>query len=402
MQADVILVRVGEIHLKGLNRPFFEQMLIRQVRMALEGYGVKVERAEGRLSVKGFDPDKAEEVLARVCRVFGVYSVSAAREIPRDMDSVRKAALEVLQGRTGTFKIFARRADKRYPMDSMAIGADVGGYILENVPGLKVDVKNPQHRVSVEIREQIAYVYEETPLGVGGMPIGTGGKGMLLLSGGIDSPVAGWMCARRGTRLEAVHFESPPYTSARSLEKVIQLANILSDWTGPIRVHVVPFTQIQMAIHDQCPDGELTLLMRRFMMRIASRLARKQNCGAIITGESLGQVASQTIDALGVTDDAADMPVFRPLISFDKVEIMDKARQIGTYETSILPFEDCCTVFVPRHPVTRPQLDKLRASEAKLDVQALEDEAIANTKQIWAGRKEAQGNVSTEGTLTQL
>ncbi|MBQ7305813.1 MAG: tRNA 4-thiouridine(8) synthase ThiI, partial [Clostridia bacterium] len=273
-------------------------------------------------------------------------------------------------------KVSARRSDKRYFMDSPQINAQVGGRILRANPDLKVDVKNPDYTVNVEIRDS-AYLYVRVIPAVGGMPVGTNGRATLLLSGGIDSPVAGWMIAKRGVQISAVHFHSYPYTSDRALEKVLDLARILSESCCGIRVHVVPFTKIQMEIHEKCPDDYTTLIMRRFMMRIAERVAQMEHASALITGESIGQVASQTMTALGTTDSVVTMPVFRPVIGFDKVEIIDIAQKIGTFETSSLPYEDCCTVFTPKHPATNPKMDKILEGESKLDAEALIEEAIA-------------------------
>ena len=305
-------------------------------------------------------------------RVFGIHSVSPAKEMEKDVEIVYAAALEelkrIMQDRDlteATFKIEAKRSDKRFPMKSMEIAADCGGYILDRVPGLSVDVRNPDIKDFVEMRES-AYVYSESLPGQGGMPIGSNGRATLLLSGGIDSPVAGYMIAKRGVTLDAVHYESFPYTSERAREKVIELTRLLTQYTGPIMLHIVHFTDIQMAIHEHCPEEQLTLIMRRYMMRIAEMIARKGESGALITGESLGQVASQTMESLNVTNSVVTLPVFRPLIGMDKTEIIERAEQIGTYETSILPYEDCCTVFVPKHPTTRPKLDKIRKGEEAL------------------------------------
>ena len=282
----------------------------------------------------------------------------------------------MMEGLTGTFKVEARRSDKRYPMDSPQINAEVGGYILDHCQGLTVDVHHPDHVMSVEIRDE-AYLYVRVIPAAGGMPVGTGGKAALLLSGGIDSPVAGYMIAKRGVELCAVHFWSFPYTSERAKEKVIDLARILSESCCSIRVHVVPFTDIQLQIHEKCPEDYTTLIMRRFMMRIAERIARQEGAEALITGESIGQVASQTMTALNMTNQVVEMPVFRPLIGFDKIDIIRYAEKIGTYETSCLPYEDCCTVFTPRHPATHPKLDKILQGENALDGERLIAEALA-------------------------
>ena len=280
-----------------------------------------------------------------------------------------------------TFKVDSKRSDKRFPMNSMTLSAEAGGYILEHVPGLSVDVHHPDFTVYIEVRES-AFIYTDTVMGSGGMPVGTSGKGMLLLSGGIDSPVAGYMMAKRGVAIEAVHYHSFPYTSERAKQKVIELAQKLSAYTGPIRIHMVHFTDIQMSIYDKCPEEQLTLIMRVFMMRIAEKIAEQRNCGALITGESLGQVASQTLQSLDVTNSVVDRPVFRPLIGMDKIEITEIAQKIDTFETSILPYEDCCTVFVPKHPVTHPKREKILRSVKLLDADALIADALAKTEVI--------------------
>jgi thiamine biosynthesis protein ThiI len=284
-------------------------------------------------------------------------------------------ALGKTSGENPTFKVESRRADKTFPMGSMDLNREMGAFILQNFPKLKVDVHNPDIRINLEIREH-AYAYHENIPGAGGMPVGTNGKTALLLSGGIDSPVAGWMIAKRGVRLTAVHYHSFPYTSDKAKEKVIDLCRLLTYYCGPIRLHVVPFTEIQQELYEKCPDGLLTVLMRRFMMRIAEIIAKEDGAQALVTGESIGQVASQTLEALASTDDAVSLPVFRPLIGMDKKEIVEIAEKINTYETSILPYEDCCTVFVPRHPVTKPKLDKVRQAETLVDGEALIERAL--------------------------
>jgi thiamine biosynthesis protein ThiI len=378
----VILIRYGEIHLKGLNRPFFENTLARNIRHALAGFdNAEVLKGEGRFYVKGIEPQRIDEAIARIRKVFGIVSVSVAAEVDKDMDIIKAVSVEQMKRayKTGskTFKVESRRSDKTFPYKSPDISREVGGYILENIDGLKVDVHTPDVVLNIEIREN-AYIYYDCIDGPGGMPVGTAGKAMLLISGGIDSPVAGYMIAKRGVELSAVHYYSFPYTSQRARDKVEDICRILSGYTGPIKIHMVPFTDIQQAIYEHCPDNQLTILTRRFMMRIAQKLARQNGCKAIVTGESIGQVASQTIDSLAVTEAAVDMLVLRPLIAFDKVEIMDAAKKIGTYETSILPYEDCCTVFLPRHPVTKPKLEAIESSEELLDIEYLEQCAIEN------------------------
>ena len=323
-----------------------------------------------------------DEAIRRVTKVFGVHSVCRAIEMEKDsFEALCAQAAKLMEGYQGTFKVNARRSDKRYPMDSPTINVEMGAYLLEHLPGLKVDVKNPEVVLSVEIRD-LAYLYTHPIPAVGGMPVGSNGKATLLLSGGIDSPVAGYMMAKRGLSLICVHFASPPYTSERAREKVLDLARILSESLCGVRVHVVPFTDIQMQIHEKCHEDYTTIIMRRYMMRIANAIARKEHSQALITGESIGQVASQTMHALGCTDAVADMPVFRPLIGFDKSEIIEIAQKIGTFETSSLPYEDCCTVFTPRHPATKPKMEIILDGESKLDSDALIAAALEGTEVV--------------------
>ena len=371
---ELLLVRFGEIFLKGLNRPYFMRELIKKIKHAVKDVDGKVWQNDSRVFVSDFTD--MEEAIRRVTKVFGVHSVAPAIEMEKDdFDAICNQGIAMMQGVKGTFKVEARRSDKRYPMDSMAIGREMGHRILRANPDLSVDVHHPEHTLIVEIRDH-AYLYNRVVPAVGGMPVGTNGKATLLLSGGIDSPVAGWMIAKRGVQISAVHFHSYPYTSDRALEKVLTLARILSESCCGIRVHVVPFTKIQMEIHEKCPEEYSTLIMRRFMMRIAERVARQEDAEALITGESIGQVASQTMQALNTTDSVVNMPIFRPVIGFDKVEIIEVAKKIGTMETSSLPYEDCCTVFTPRHPATHPKMEKIELSETKLDGEALIEEAM--------------------------
>ncbi|MGN0792908.1 MAG: tRNA uracil 4-sulfurtransferase ThiI [Aristaeellaceae bacterium] len=371
---ELLLVRYGEIFLKGLNRPTFIRALVKRIKHAVRDLGGKVVMHDSRIFVS--DCEDMNEAIRRVTKVFGVHSVCPAVEMDKsDFEAIAAQAVRMMEGVTGTFKVSARRSDKRYPMDSPTLNAELGYRILEANRALSVDVKNPQHVLNVEIRD-LAYLYCHVIPAVGGMPVGTNGRATLLLSGGIDSPVAGWMIAKRGVHISAVHFHSYPYTSDRAKEKVLDLARILSESCCGIRVHIVPFTKIQMEIHEKCPEEYTTLIMRRFMMRIAERVARIENAEALITGESIGQVASQTMTALGTTDMVVDMPVFRPLIGFDKSEIIEIAERIGTMETSSLPYEDCCTVFTPRHPATHPKMEKILEGESRLDMEALIQEAM--------------------------
>ncbi|MBQ8556782.1 MAG: tRNA 4-thiouridine(8) synthase ThiI [Clostridia bacterium] len=371
---ELLLVRYGEIFLKGLNRPVFLRALVKRVKRAVQDLGATVYLHDSRIFVTDYTDQ--EEAIRRISKVFGVHSLCPAVEMPKeDFDAVAAQAVAMMADLRGTFKVTARRSDKRYPIDSPKINGEIGHRVLVANRNLSVDVKNPDHVMNVEIRDQ-AYLYVKVVPAVGGMPVGTNGRATLLLSGGIDSPVAGWMIAKRGVHINAVHFHSYPYTSDRAKEKVLDLARILSESCCGIRVHIVPFTKIQMEIHEKCPDEYTTLIMRRFMMRIAERVAQSENSEALITGESIGQVASQTMTALNTTNMVVDMPVFRPLIGFDKTEIIAIAEKIGTMETSSLPYEDCCTVFTPRHPATHPKMDKILEGESKLDVEGLIQEAL--------------------------
>lgn len=376
--SSCILVKVGEVHLKGLNRPYFEKKLAEHIRAAVRPFGGKVNSAQSRIYVHNISDEDMEAATERLRRVFGIHALSVATEAEKDIDALCTAVIEVMaqQGITkGSFKIKARRSDKRFPMESPEICAHIGGAVLEAYPEMKVDVHDPQHTIEVEIREK-AYIYASSIPAVGGMPVGTNGKAMLLLSGGIDSPVAGYMIAKRGVVLEAVHFHSFPHTSERAKQKVIDLARELSAYCGPIRLHIVSFTKLQEAIYNNCPDKTITVVMRRYMMRIAQQIAKQNGASALITGESIGQVASQTMESLCCTDAVTDIPVFRPLIGMDKLEIMNRAEEIGTYKTSILPYEDCCTVFTPRHPVTHPTLELMEEAEKCFDGQEMLKEAI--------------------------
>lgn len=379
------LIRYGEIHLKGLNRPHFEKLLRQSIRRAV-GFSsqAKVEKGTGRFYVTGVPEQDQRRVETALLKVFGIHSISPVETTGKtdDLRELKECAArqvsEYMRGkglRSLRFKVEAKRADKSFRMRSMDIAADVGGYVLQHVPGTQVDVHDPQLRVYVEVREA-CHVYTKVLPGAGGLPQRSAGRGMLLLSGGIDSPVAGYDMARRGLELNAVHYHSFPYTSEAAKEKVIRLARILSDYAGKIYLHVVGFTRIQDMIRERCPQDMLVLIMRRFMMRIAEQIAEKNACLALITGENLGQVASQTLESLCVTDQVVEMPVFRPLIAHDKLDIIRKAEEIGTYETSIEPFEDCCTVFVPKHPQTRPHPDRIAEAESALPVQELVREAV--------------------------
>ncbi len=380
---EILLCKYGEIILKGLNRGHFEALLEREMKKRLKTAGAfTVTRSQSTLYITPCGEDADIDEAFRLCRkVFGIVSVARAAECEKNMESIKKTAQEYLPpflAGCSSFKADARRSDKRFPLTSPAISAEVGGALLEVMPRLKVSMTKPDVVVMTEIREDKAYLHAGSFPGAGGMPAGSSGKALLLLSGGIDSPVAGFMMAKRGVTVEALHFESFPYTSEQARDKVITLARELSEYCGKIRVHILSLTHLQEVLRDSCDEEYFTLLLRRSMMRLAERVADSTYCSALITGESLGQVASQTMQALTVTDAAVSRPVFRPCIGMDKEEIITVARKIGTFETSILPFEDCCTVFTPRHPKTRPELAKVEAQEKRYDVSALEEEALAS------------------------
>ncbi|MBX5475564.1 MAG: tRNA 4-thiouridine(8) synthase ThiI [Clostridia bacterium] len=383
-----MLVRYGEISLKGANRQTFEHALRRRLSEAIERAAgadapVRVRLAHGRIYVDydEQEDDVRERLLFALTRTFGVVSVSPARRVPLDWGALVEAA-EALgrrakSGGARTFKVEARRANKSFPKTSPEIARELGAALAARLDW-PVDVRRPDAVVQVEVREW-AYVYAETYPGPGGLPLGTGGRGMLLLSGGIDSPVAGWLLAKRGLEPVAVYFHSPPYTGEKALEKVRDLCRALAVWCGPLELYTVPFTEISQQIYERAPDPLGTVLMRRFMVRIAQRLGDQVGAGALITGESLGQVASQTIESIAAIADVADRPILRPLVGLDKAEIVELARRIGTYEISVRPFPDCCSVFVPRNPATRPRIDDCRRAEERLDVEALVAEAVART-----------------------
>ena len=366
------LIKYAEIAIKGKNRYIFEDALVDQIRYQLRNVEgtFKVVKEMGRIFVYPQGDFDYEEAVEAMKRVFGIYGICPAvvledqgfEQLSKDVaDYVKKVYGE----KSLTFKGNTRRNKKTYPMQSMEVSSELGSVILDACPNMKVDVHNPQVTVNVEIRNKI-YLYSENIPGPGGMPLGTNGRAMLLLSGGIDSPVAGYMIAKRGVTIDAVYFHAPPYTSERAKQKVIDLAKLVSRYAGPIRLHIVNFTDIQLYIYDKCPHEELTIIMRRYMMKIAEEFAKKDDCLALVTGESIGQVASQTIHSLAATNEVCTMPVFRPLIGFDKQEIVDVALKIQTYETSILPYEDCCTIFVAKHPVTKPNIQVIKKSEERL------------------------------------
>lgn len=382
---EIILIKNGELALKGLNRSTFESVLVKNIKRRMQGLGAFViSRSQSTITIEpteaGFDMDEAVE---RLKKVFGIAGFQRAAAVEKDMTEILSVAKEYLAdtlSEISTFKVEAKRSDKSFPLTSPEISREVGGALLSAFPHLKVDVHNPDRVVTVEVREKKAYIRCNQIKGAGGMPVGTGGKAALLISGGIDSPVAGHMMAKRGIVLDAVHFASPPFTSPQAEMKVHDLLRQVAKYSGDIGLYTVPFTEIQTQIRDNCPEELFTLIMRRFMMRIAERIARREDCAALVTGESVGQVASQTILALGCTDAVVGMPVFRPLIGMDKDEIISRARQIDTFDISIRPYEDCCTVFTPKHPKTRPQISFLEHAEAALDVDALVECAVAGTR----------------------
>lgn len=385
MAKEVILIKNGELALKGLNRSTFEEILLKNLRWRLKPLGAfTFRKAQSTIYIEPQDEAVDwDEVSDSVAKVFGISAFSRACVTEKEMPAILEAAASYLGQplrRAKTFKVEAKRADKRFPLTSPQICAQVGAHLVEQYPHLTVDVHHPEVTVWVEVRDFAAYIHGPQLPGAGGMPVGTGGKAAILLSGGIDSPVAAYMMAKRGIELVAVHFASPPYTSERAERKVKTLLQQVGVYAGHTTLYIVPFTRIQEEIGKHCPEELFTLVMRRFMMKIASQLAEETGCGALITGESVGQVASQTIGALQCTDAAATLPVFRPVIGMDKEEIIAIARKIGTFETSIQPYEDCCTVFTPRHPRTRPRVEELEQAEQKLPVEELIAEAIAGVR----------------------
>ena len=381
MVYNILIVKYGEIGVKGKNRYIFENRLIRNIRNMLKPIGrFNIYKEYGRIYVDLEDYDY-EEVIEEVRKVFGIVGVCPGVRAKKDYDTLKEIALKMLEEKIEagykTFKVESRRGDKSFGLTSQEMSMDIGGYLLSKVGDrINVDVRNPEVKIKCEYREFHTMVYSDTIPGYGGLPLGTNGRAMSLLSGGIDSPVATWMVAKRGMEVEAVHFHSYPFTSERSQEKVNDLAKILANYCGRVRLHKVNILEIQKAIGENCNEEEATILSRRFMMRIAQRLSEKRHCDALITGESIGQVASQTIQGLTCTNAVVDLPVFRPLIAMDKSDIVDIAKKIGTFETSIVPEEDCCSVFSPRKPVTKPRLEKIEKSETALDIEKLVQDAI--------------------------
>lgn len=382
----VILLRYGELFLKGRNRSSFESKLIGNIKRVIEKFEAKLTRSQSRYFIEGYNAQDEERLISALTKIFGLHSISPAEKIPTDVELIKRCAAQAaVEGES--FRITCKRADKKFPMTSSQLAAEVGGYVLENVTDTKVDLHKPQREITIDLRENgFTYVLSDKIACVGGLPVGTSGSGLLLLSGGIDSPVAGFKMAQRGVQINAIHFCSPPYTGEAAKQKVVELANILSDYTGRFKLFVVPFTAVQLAIHKNCKAEFMITLMRRIMMRISERVASANNMGAIITGESLGQVASQTMQSLTVVNDALELlPAFRPLIGMDKDEIVSIAQKIHTFETSILPYEDCCTVFLPQNPVIKPKMDVTLREEAKLDVEKLVADAIGGIEIINIG-----------------
>lgn len=405
-ERNILIVRCGEVALKGLNKPYFERMLVERIRKTLkkdyvlgffnpqgkqekpqEESQIDVYRHEGLIYVRAEKDLDIDDIIKKISKVFGVASISPAVESESELDAIGEEAVKYMMNlietkKIKTFKVVAKRADKNFPIESPEISRIIGAKILVGCKVLKVDVHNPDCLLHVDLRHDGTFIYQDKVQGFGGLPIGTNGKGLILLSGGIDSPVAAWMMAKRGMVIEAIHFHSYPYTSQRAQEKVQELTQIVASYCGKINMHVINLLPIQEEIVQKCPQNETTILVRRFMMRIAQEIAKKNNCMMLITGENLGQVASQTAEGIVVSDAVVDIPVMRPLIGMDKVDIMDLAKEIGTYEKSIEPYEDCCTVFLPKHPTTKPKLDRINKSEEALDIEKLVKDACASEEII--------------------
>ena len=391
MTFQAFLIKYAEIGIKGKNRYIFEDALVKHIRRALkrvEG-NFSVSKAMGRIYVNVESDYDYDEVMEALQCIFGIVWICPVVQIPdHGFEDLSKQVVEYIEQvypeRPKTFKVDSRRSRKNYPLNSQEMNRELGGIILDAFPDMKVDVHTPEMMLHIEVREKFINIYSKEIPGPGGMPIGTNGKAMLLLSGGIDSPVAGYMNAKRGVFLDATYFHAPPYTSERAKQKVVDLAKEVAKYSGPIRLHIVNFTDIQLYIYDKCPHEELTIIMRRYMMRIAEELAKRSGAMGLVTGESIGQVASQTMQSLAATNEVCTMPVFRPVIGFDKQEIVELAVKIGTYETSIQPFEDCCTIFVAKHPVTKPNINVIRSSEKKLEerIDAMVQEALDTTEVI--------------------
>lgn len=389
---EVILVKIGESVLKGLNRRTFEDILIKNIRKAVKPVGnFEIRNAQSTIYLLPEDDDiDLDEACDKIGKVFGIAAYSRACVSPKNIEDIKKCALEYLKDElkyAKSFKVESKRADKRFKLKSPEISRELGGFLYESFDNLKVDVHNPEVTVTVEVREEGAYIRSGVKAGAGGLPVGTGGKAAILISGGIDSPVAAWMMAKRGIELTAVHFASPPYTSERAEQKVADLLQKVSEYSGRMTMITVPFTEIQEKIQKDCPEELFTIIMRRLMMRLSQTIAESQKCQALITGESLGQVASQTIGAIACTDEAVSMPVFRPLIGMDKDEIVKISRKIDTFDISIQPFEDCCTVFTPKHPITRPKLKFVKSAESNVNWDEIIERALESLKYTKIGSR---------------
>lgn len=385
MKENVIILRYGELHLKGNNRAYFENALLKNIKNSLKNYTFDLKKISGRYVISSFNQNEYNQIVEKLKKIFGLVSFSPAYELKTEIEQIENECKKIAKELNGGFRITTKRANKKFPIKSDEFSAHIGGIMLNENSNLKVDLHNPETNIIIEIRENgFTYILTKIIHAHGGMPVGTAGKGLLMLSGGIDSPVAGYMMAKRGLSLCAIHFHSFPYTSLQAKEKVLTLKEILEDYTGKIKLFVVPFTKIQEAIHINCYEEYMITIMRRIMLRIAEKIAKKYNCGAIITGESLGQVASQTLESITVTNSVVEsLPIFRPLIGMDKTEIMNISNDIGTYETSILPYEDCCTVFLPKNPVIKPTIKKAKYEEDKIgNLDYLIEQAINNMEII--------------------
>lgn len=381
---NAVIIRYCEIHLKGKNKSFFERLLKEAVERALIDVKHSFKSLNTRYLIEDYDEADYPYIVSKLLKVCGIHSISPAKVVKNDFEEIRDCAVQVTKGKKGEFKVNTNRADKKFPMHSVELSREIGGVLLDNyAPDIKVNVVNPEFVVNIDIRESgETLIYTDVIKGLGGLPVGSSGKGMLMLSGGIDSPVAGFMLAKRGMRLEAVHFHSYPYTSEAALDKVKTLAGMVSEYSGGLKLHVVKFTHIQEEIHQKCPEDLMITMMRRFMMRIAEKIATQNGCQAIITGESLGQVASQTIESINTSNAVVTLPMLRPLIAFDKLDIIEISNKIGTFETSILPYEDCCTVFLPKFPATKPKIEACVKAERCLDVDGLINEALETTEVV--------------------
>ncbi len=384
----VIILRYGEIHLKGANRGYFENALVQNIKKSLSGFSYNLNKISGRYEIAQYKENEEKILVDKLCKVFGLFSLSLATKIKTDSDNILQFCSELTLNQK-TFKVVVRRADKRFPIKSMEFASLCGDKVLRNNANIKVDVRTPEVEVKIDIREEgNTYISFEDIKCAGGMPVGTAGKGVLLLSGGIDSPVAGYFLAHRGMRIHAVHFHSFPYTSLQAKDKVVRLAKKISEYCGDINLHILSLKETQESIYKNCDRDYMIILMRRIMMRVAEKLCEKINAQAIITGENLAQVASQTMESITVTNAVVQVPVFRPLIGFDKADIIEKAKKINTYDISIEPYEDCCTVFLPKNPVTRPNMKKVLEQESKLDIDKLVQECLDGEEHIFISANE--------------